>query len=118
MEFARDYRKAGNPIREAAYEAGHVRLRPILMTVLTMIFGMLPLMFSRGAGANGNSSLGTGVVGGMLVGTFRALLFCGSRYSISCFEYLQEKVRPPMEEEADMQVLLEKQKSEAERAKD
>ena len=61
-------------IVESAYSAAQVRLRPILMTVLTMIFGMLPLMFSTGAGANGNSSLGTGVVGGMAVGTL-ALLF-------------------------------------------
>ena len=87
----------------------------MLMTVLTMIFGMLPLMFSSGAGANGNSSLGTGVVGGMLVGTL-ALLFVVPVFYI-IFEYLQEKIRPPMEEEADVQVLLEKQKSEAERAK-
>ncbi len=85
------------------------------MTVLTMIFGMLPLMFSSGAGAN-RRSLGTGVVGGMLIGTL-ALLFVVPVFYI-IFEYLQEKVRPPMEEEADMQVLLEKQKSEAERAKD
>ena len=105
----------GMGIVESAYSAAQVRLRPILMTVLTMIFGMLPLMFSSGAGANGNSSLGTGVVGGMLVGTL-ALLFVVPVFYI-IFEYLQEKIRPPMEEEADVQVLLEKQKSEAERAK-
>ena len=109
-------RRKGMGIVESAYSAAQVRLRPILMTVLTMIFGMLPLMFSSGAGANGNSSLGTGVVGGMLIGTL-ALLFVVPVFYI-IFEYLQEKVRPPMEEEADMQVLLEKQKSEAERAKD
>lgn len=80
------------------------------------IFGMLPLMFSTGAGANGNSSLGTGVVGGMAVGTL-ALLFVVPVFYI-IFEYLQEKIRKPMEEEADAQVLLEKQKSEAERKKD
>ena len=83
------------------------------MTVLTMIFGMLPLMFSSGAGANGNSSLGTGVVGGMAVGTV-ALLFVVPVFYI-IFEYLQEKIRKPMEEKADVQVLLEKEKSEAER---
>ena len=83
------------------------------MTVLTMIFGMLLLMFSSGAGANGNSSLGTGVVGGMAVGTV-ALLFVVPVFYI-IFEYLQEKIRKPMEEEADVQVLLEKEKSEAER---
>ena len=90
-----------------------VRLRPILMTVLTMIFGMLPLMFSSGAGANGNSSLGTGVVGGMAVGTL-ALLFVVPVFYI-IFEFLQEKIRKPMEEEPDVQVLLEKEKSEVER---
>ena len=74
---------------------------------------MLPLMFSSGAGANGNSSLGTGVVGGMAVGTV-ALLFVVPVFYI-IFEYLQEKIRKPMEEKADVQVLLEKEKSEAER---
>ena len=63
-EFALERRRKGMGIVESAYAAAQARLRPILMTVLTMIFGMLPLMFSTGAGANGNSSLGTGVVGG------------------------------------------------------
>ena len=88
-------------------------MRPILLSVLTMIFGMLPLMFSSGAGANGNSSLGTGVVGGMAVGTL-ALLFVVPVFYI-IFEYLQEKIRKPMEEEADVQVLLEQERSAAER---
>ena len=112
-EYAIERRRKGMGIVESAYSAAQVRLRPILMTVLTMIFGMLPLMFSSGAGANGNSSLGTGVVGGMLVGTL-ALLFVVPVFYI-IFEFLQEKIRPPMEEEADVQVLLEKEKSEAER---
>ena len=114
-EYAAERRKAGMGLIASAVSAAKARFRPILMTVLTMIFGMLPLMFSSGAGANGNSSLGTGVVGGMLVGTL-ALLFVVPVFYI-IFEYLQEKIRPPMEEEADVQVLLEKQKSEAERAK-
>lgn len=67
-EYAIERRRKGMGIIESAYSAAQVRLRPILMTVLTMIFGMLPLMFATGAGANGNSSLGTGVVGGMLSG--------------------------------------------------
>ena len=112
-EYAIERRRKGMGIVESAYSAAQVRLRPILMTALTMIFGMLPLMFSSGAGANGNSSLGTGVVGGMLVGTL-ALLFVVPVFYI-IFEFLQEKIRPPMEEEADVQVLLEKEKSEAER---
>ena len=112
-EYAIERRRKGMGIVESAYSAAQVRLRPILMTVLTMIFGMLLLMFSSGAGANGNSSLGTGVVGGMAVGTV-ALLFVVPVFYI-IFEYLQEKIRKPMEEEADVQVLLEKEKSEAER---
>lgn len=113
-EYAIERRRKGMGIVESAYSAAQVRLRPILMTVLTMIFGMLPLMFSTGAGANGNSSLGTGVVGGMAVGTL-ALLFVVPVFYI-VFEFLQEKIRPPMQEEADVQVLLEKEKSQVERS--
>ena len=112
-EYAIERRRKGMGIVESAYSAAQVRLRPILMTVWTMIFGMLPLMFSSGAGANGNSSLGTGVVGGMAVGTL-ALLFVVPVFYI-IFEFLQEKIRKPMEEEPDVQVLLEKEKSEVER---
>ena len=112
-EYAIERRRKGMGIVESAYSAAQVRLRPILMTVLTMIFGMLPLMFSSGAGANGNSSLGTGVVGGMAVGIL-ALLFVVPVFYI-IFEFLQEKIRKPMEEEPDVQVLLEKEKSEVER---
>ena len=112
-EYAIERRRKGMGIVESAYSAAQVRLRPILMTVLTMIFGMLPLMFSSGAGANGNSSLGTGVVGGMAVGTL-ALFFVVPVFYI-IFEFLQEKIRKPMEEEPDVQVLLEKEKSEVER---
>jgi Cu/Ag efflux pump CusA len=101
-------------IIESAYAAAQVRFRPILMTVLTMIFGMLPLMFSSGAGANGNSSLGTTVVGGMLIGTL-ALLFVVPVFYI-IFEYMQEKIRPHQELEADAQVQLERERSLAERS--
>ena len=112
-EYAIERRRKGMGIVESAYSAAPVRLRTILMTVLTLFFGMLPLMFSSGAGANGNSSLGTGVVGGMAVGTL-ALLFVVPVFYI-IFEFLQEKIRKPMEEEPDVQVLLEKEKSEVER---
>ncbi|RHJ95048.1 efflux RND transporter permease subunit [Parabacteroides bouchesdurhonensis] len=111
-EYAIERRRKGMGIVESAYSAAQVRLRPILMTVLTMIFGMLPLMFSTGAGANGNSSLGTGVVGGMAIGTL-ALLFVVPVFYI-IFEFLQEKIRKPEKIEADVQVLLEKEKSETE----
>ena len=112
-EYAVERRRKGMGIVESAYSAAQVRLRPILMTVLTMIFGMLPLMFSTGAGANGNSSLGTGVVGGMSIGTL-ALLFVVPVFYI-VFEYLQEKVRKPMEVEADEQFKLEQERSLAEK---
>ena len=113
-EFAIERRRKGMGLIESAYAAAQVRFRPILMTVLTMIFGMLPLMFSSGAGANGNSSLGTTVVGGMLIGTL-ALLFVVPVFYI-VFEYLQEKIRPHQTLEADAQVLLEREKSLAERS--
>ncbi len=112
-EFAVERRRKGMGIIESAYSAAQVRFRPILMTVLTMIFGMLPLMFSSGAGANGNSSLGTGVVGGMFVGTL-ALLFVVPVFYI-IFEFFQEKVRKPMHEEADAQFLMEREQNLAER---
>ena len=113
-EFALERRRMGMGIIESAYSAAQARLRPILMTVLTMIFGMLPLMFSSGAGANGNSSLGTGVVGGMAIGTL-ALVFVVPVFYIF-FEYMQEKVRKPMHVETDRQIAQEKEKSLAERS--
>ena len=73
-EYASTRRRQGMSITMAAMSAARVRLRPILMTSLTMIFGMLPLVFAHGVGANGNVSLGVGCVGGMIVGTI-ALLF-------------------------------------------
>lgn len=108
-EFALERRRKGMGIIESAYAAAQARLRPILMTVLTCVIGMLPLMFASGAGANGNSSLGTTVVGGMLVGT-TALLFVVPVFFI-IFEYLQEKIRPAMHEEADQQFLVEQERS-------
>lgn len=113
-EYALERRRQGMGIIESAYSAAQARLRPILMTVLTMIFGMLPLMFASGAGANGNSSLGTGVVGGMLIGTL-ALLFMVPVLFIT-FEYLQEKIRPALHEEANQQVAAERERSLLERS--
>ena len=108
-EYAIERRRKGMGIISAAYSAAQARFRPILMTVLTMIFGMLPLMFSTGAGANGNSSLGTGVVGGMLIGTI-ALLFVVPVFFI-VFEYLQEKLRGPMHKEPDAQIIHEREQT-------
>ena len=100
-------------IVEAAYAAAEARLRPILMTVLTMIFGMIPLVFATGAGANGNRTIGIGVIGGMTVGTI-AILFTVPLFFI-IFEYLQEKIRPVMVEEADQQFLKERERSQREK---
>ena len=88
-EFASERRAQGMPIVEAALEAARERLRPILMTVITMIVGMLPLVFSGGAGANGNRALALGVVGGMSVGTL-ALVFVVPAFFI-IFQTLEEK---------------------------
>jgi multidrug efflux pump subunit AcrB len=89
-EFASERRKQGLTIVEAALEACKERLRPILMTVITMIVGMLPLVFSGGAGANGNRALALGVVGGMSIGTL-ALVFVVPAFFI-VFQTLEEKV--------------------------
>lgn len=91
-EYAAERRAAGMSLTSAALSAAKARLRPILMTALTMIVGLLPLMVATGVGANGNSSLGTGVVGGMIIGTL-ALLFIVPSLFIT-FQYLQEKIRP------------------------
>ena len=91
-EYASERRRHGMSIMQAAVSAAQVRLRPILMTSLTMIFGMLPLMFATGVGANGNISIGVGTVGGMLIGTI-ALLFIVPPLFMIC-QYLQEKIMP------------------------
>ena len=101
-------------LAQAAYSAAKVRLRPILMTALTMIFGLLPLIVSNGVGANGNRSLGTGAVGGMLIGTL-ALLFIVPCLFIT-FQYLQEKLRPiQFERSLDWQVQEEVKEAAEER---
>lgn len=89
-EYATERRRNGMSLSQAAISAASVRFRPILMTALTMVFGMLPLMFASGVGANGNRSLGVGVVGGMLIGTV-ALLFITPAFFI-VFQYVEERV--------------------------
>lgn len=89
-EYACERRKAGMSLSQAAMSAASVRLRPILMTALTMVFGLLPLMFASGVGANGNRSLGVGAVGGMIIGTI-ALLFVTPAFFI-VFQYIEERV--------------------------
>ena len=91
-EDAADRRAAGMSLTQAAVSAAKARLRPILMTVLTCVFGMIPLVFSHGVGANGNSTLGSGVVGGMIVGTLALLFLVPTLFIV--FQTLQEKVKP------------------------
>ena len=91
-EYAAERRKAGMGLIASAVSAAKARLRPILMTALTMIFGLFPLVVATGVGANGNRSLGTGVVGGMTIGTL-ALLFIVPALFVT-FQWLQERLRP------------------------
>lgn len=98
-EYAATRRRQGMSLAQAAVSAAAVRLRPILMTVLCMVIGMLPLVFASGAGANGNISLGTGVVGGMIVGTL-ALLFAVPALFI-VFQAMQERLMPARKHDDD-----------------
>ena len=91
VEFARDFRKAGNPIRQSAYEAGHIRLRPILMTSLSFVFGVMPLLFASGAGAESRLSIGTAVVYGMFLNTVLATLYIPNWYE--WMQNLEERFR-------------------------
>lgn len=91
-EYAGENRAKGMSIARATYVATRERFRPILMTVLTMVIGMIPLMFSTGVGANGNTTIGTGVVGGMVIGTLALLFVLPALFII--FQWLQEKVKP------------------------
>lgn len=91
-EYATQCRNAGMSLKQSAIFAAKTRMRPILMTSLTMVFGMLPLVFASGVGANGSRTIGVGTVGGMLVGTL-ALLFVVPALFIF-FQALQEKFKP------------------------
>lgn len=90
VEFARDFRAEGNSIREAAYEAGHVRLRPILMTSFAFVLGVMPLLFASGAGAQSRIALGAAVVFGMAMNTLLATIYIPNFYEL--MQNLQEKV--------------------------
>jgi len=93
VEFSLDRRRNGMPILQSAIEGAVARLRPILMTSFAFIFGLLPLMFSSGAGAIGNRSIGTGAVGGMLIGTVLGVFVIPVLFII--FQTLQEKISGP-----------------------
>lgn len=91
-EYASERRRAGMSIVAAALSAARVRLRPILMTSLTLIFGMLPMAFASGVGANGNKSIGIGTCGGMAIGVLALLFLVPVLFVV--FQWLEEKLMP------------------------
>lgn len=99
VEFALDRRRKGLPVVQAAIEGAVARLRPILMTSFAFILGLVPLMFATGAGAVGNKSIGTGAVGGMLIGTILGVFVIPILFII--FQNLQEKISGPAKDGYD-----------------
>lgn len=97
-EYASARRRQGMSIAQATVAAAGVRLRPILMTALTMIIGLFPLIVATGAGANGNRSLGVGTVGGMLVGTVALLFVVPVLFTV--FQAIEERVIPRRQTDA------------------
>ena len=91
-EYASQNRREGMSITDSAFVSAKMRLRPVLMTSLTMIFGMLPLMFANGVGANGSRTIGVCLVGGMLFGTLGLLLTVPGLFTI--FQKIQERLKP------------------------
>lgn len=92
VEFALERRRAGMSIVNAAIQGAAARLRPILMTSLALIIGLLPLMFAHGAGANGNEALGSGAIGGMLIGMIFQVVIVPALFV--AFQMLHEKISP------------------------
>lgn len=106
VEFALERRRTGMAIKYAAILGAGARLRPILMTSLAMIIGLLPLMFASGVGRNGNQTLGAAAVGGMLIGTLCQVFVVPALFAF--FQYLQERVKPLVfEDEASRDVIKE-----------
>ena len=106
VEFALERRRTGMAIRYAAILGAGARLRPILMTSLAMVVGLLPLMFASGVGHNGNQTLGAAAVGGMLIGTLCQVFVVPALFSV--FQYLQERIKPLVfDDEADRKVKKE-----------
>ena len=99
VEFALDRRRKGLPVVQSAIEGAVARLRPILMTSFAFILGLVPLMFASGAGAVGNKSIGTGAVGGMLIGTILGVFVIPVLFII--FQNLQEKISGPAKDGYD-----------------
>ena len=106
VEFALERRRTGMAIKYAAILGAGARLRPILMTSLAMIIGLLPLMFASGVGRNGNQTLGAAAVGGMLIGTLCQVFVVPALFAF--FQYLQERIKPlEFEDEANHDVIKE-----------
>ena len=99
VEFALERRRKGMGLVESATEGAKARLRPILMTSFAFVFGLMPLMFATGAGAYGNRSIGTGAIGGMLIGTVLGVFVIPGLFII--FQSLQEKIRANKYDEND-----------------
>jgi hydrophobic/amphiphilic exporter-1 (mainly G- bacteria), HAE1 family len=93
VQFALERRRTGMAIKYSAILGAGARLRPILMTSLAMVIGLLPLMFASGVGKNGNQTLGAAAVGGMLIGTICQIFVVPALFAV--FQWLQEKLTPP-----------------------
>ncbi len=89
MEYAVDFRKSGMDIRQAALNAGKIRFRPIMMTALAFVFGVMPMLFATGAGAQSRISLGTAVVFGMFINAIVGTLFVPNFWEL--LQRFQEK---------------------------
>ena len=106
VQFALERRETGMAIKYSAILGAAARLRPILMTSLAMVIGLLPLMFASGVGKNGNQTLGAAAVGGMLIGTLIQIFVVPALFCI--FQYLQEKIKPmKFEDEENEEVKAE-----------
>lgn len=99
VEYAMDFRKAGVPIVKAAHDAGVIRFRPIMMTALAFIFGVMPMLFSTGAGANSRIDLGTAVVFGMVVNALIGTTCVPAFWVV--MQRLQERFRGKRDTDAD-----------------
>lgn len=106
VQFALERRQTGMAIKYSAILGAAARLRPILMTSLAMVIGLLPLMFASGVGKNGNQTLGAAAVGGMFLGTLVQVFVVPALFCI--FQYLQEKIKPlTFDDTVDKDVLNE-----------
>ena len=106
VQFALERRRTGMAIKYSAILGAGARLRPILMTSLAMVIGLLPLMFASGVGKNGNQTLGAAAVGGMLIGTICQIFVVPALFAV--FQWLQEKLTPlKFEDELNEEVAAE-----------